>query len=90
MADIANAAKALPVGHKILITGAAAALLALLFPPFYARFPNGAVFNMGYSWLFDPPVKGSITASVDVSMVLLEWVVIAVITGVAWFVTTKH
>lgn len=90
MAEIANVAKALPLGHKILIAGAACALLALLYPPFYIRNASGVVFNKGYSWIFDPPSMGSVSASVDVPLVLLEWVVIGVITGVAWFVTRQR
>lgn len=81
---------ALPTEQKVLIAGAACALLALLFPPFYIRLQNGIILNMGYSLLFDPPRRGEIVASVDAPLVLLEWAVIAAITGVAWFIVRKR
>lgn len=57
----------------------------LVYPPFQVVAKNGVVFNMGYGWIFDPPKRGYIAASVDVPMLLIQWVGVLVVGGLALF-----
>lgn len=57
----------------------------LLYPPFQVIAKNGIVFNMGYDWIFDPPKRRYIGANVNVSMLLIQWVGVLVVGGLAFF-----
>lgn len=74
---------------RVVIGAAVAVAVALLFPPFHARMPNGVVRNLGYGFLLDPPhyvtYSIDIVGSVTVEMLLMEWVAIAIVAGVLWW-----
>tara|TARA_R110002049_G_scaffold255016_2_gene430522 strand:+ start:3014 stop:3262 length:249 start_codon:yes stop_codon:yes gene_type:complete len=53
-----------------------ASSLILLFPPFRYIYASGAYKNAGYGFLFSPPQLNSINASVDVPMLLCEFIII--------------
>ncbi len=59
-------------------------LLTLLFPPFEFLRPGGTA-NAGYSFIMLPP-KGQwdVAASVDVEMLLTQWIGILLLAGIAW------
>ena len=59
--------------------------LMLVYPPFQVVTYNGIVFNMGYSWIFEPPKKGQIGASVNASMLIIQWVGVLIIGGLTCF-----
>ena len=54
----------------------------IIFPPFHLTPASGEDFNYGYPLLFDPPEDG--LALVNVPMVLLEWLGIMILSGIAW------
>jgi hypothetical protein len=58
--------------------------LMLIYPPFVFRGANGFTKNMGYGWIFDPPVA-NLAGSVDVAMLLTQWFGVAVIGAIAFF-----
>jgi len=64
--------------------GAAVVLLMLIFPPFHVQIRD-TTFNMGYGFIFDPPKHGYITASVNVGMLLVQWMGALLLTGLAFF-----
>lgn len=57
----------------------------LLYPPFHVVANNGRVFNMGYDWITDPPRRGYLAATVNVAMLLIQWVGVLVVGGLAFF-----
>jgi len=70
----------------VAIGSGVAIVLALLFPPFHFRLPNGMVANMGYGWLFSPPEYSADRAgSVTVEMLLMEWIAIAAVASILWW-----
>jgi heme/copper-type cytochrome/quinol oxidase subunit 2 len=70
---------------RILMAVIAVVVAMLAFPPFQVVAPNGAVLNMGYDWLLDPPERGYIVATVNVSMLLIQWIGVLVVGGIAFF-----
>ena len=59
-------------------------LVAMIaYPPFHSVFANGAVSNKGYHWIFRPPDM----ATVNVSMLLIQWIGVLVVGGIAFFLT---
>lgn len=68
----------------LLIVAGALVLIALMFPPFVVHLPNGAAINKGYSFLFDPPEHGYLSATVNVATLMAEWLGIAILGGVGW------
>lgn len=69
-------------------------LVAVLFPPFTLRTAGGAVINLGYSFLLNPPRyqgprwNGELPGSVDLSLLVVELGAILIVAGLA-FVTLK-
>ena len=63
----------------LLIVAGALVLIALMFPPFVVHLPNGAAINKGYSFLFDPPEHGYLSATVNVATLMAEWLGIAIL-----------
>lgn len=58
----------------------------MLYPPFHIVI-KGTEMNMGYGFLFEPPKRGYLGATVNVPVLLAQWVV-AILVGVAgWFIT---
>ncbi len=75
--------------HPLLLFAlAAVAALMLLFPPFEIRLA-GATLNMGYGFLLDPPKKGDLAASINISLLLTQWTAVAIIGVATWFGTSK-
>ncbi len=70
---------------RILMAVIAIVVAMLAFPPFQVIAPNGAVLNMGYDWLIDPPKRGYLVATVNVSMLLIQWIGVLVVGGLAFF-----
>lgn len=58
----------------------------MLYPPFHIVI-KGTEINMGYGFLFDPPKSGYLSASVNVSVLMAQWVVVILVVGVGWFLT---
>jgi len=74
---------------RILMAVIAVIVVMLAYPPFQVIASNGVVFNMGYDWLIDPPKRGYISATVNVSMLLIQWVGVLVVGGLAFFLAKK-
>jgi hypothetical protein len=71
--------------QKILTALCFFILLTLLFPPFESVHPNGGTTNAGYSFIMlAPESKWGGTASVDVEMLLTEWIAILLLAGIFW------
>lgn len=45
----------------------------LLYPPFQVTVKVGVVRDMGYGWIFSPPFLGGIRPSVNVPLLLAQW-----------------
>lgn len=56
-----------------------------VYPPFQVINNNGMAFNMGYGWIFDSPKRGSVIANVNVPMLLIQWVGVLIVGGIAFF-----
>jgi uncharacterized RDD family membrane protein YckC len=72
-----------------IAVGAVIILLMLIFPPFHVEIYANATkvtLNKGYAFLFDPPKHGIITTSVDVALLLAQWVGTLLLTGFAFFI----
>ena len=67
---------------QVLVLCAAVLLAMLLFPPFQVQV-RGTAFNMGYHYIAEPPRRGSIPASVNAQMLLVQWVGVALLGAVA-------
>ena len=67
--------------------GALALLLALLFPPFEFRLPDGLVANAGFAFIFTPPSRGGLAASVNVPLLVSVLFCLGVVVGLALMVT---
>lgn len=67
-----------------LVIGASVVLIMLIFPPFHVQIKY-ATFNMGYAFILDPPKRGYFTASVNVGMLLVQWVGTLLLTALAFF-----
>jgi hypothetical protein len=73
----------------IIIAMITVVVAMLLFPPFHFRGTSGVVFNLGYSFLFSPPHFGSgssAVGTVDIGMLLTQWVGVGIVGGLAFFV----
>lgn len=61
----------------ILIVVAACLIAMLLYPPFVAHLPGGAIQGLGYSWLFDRPVPEypyrHLVGTVNFGLLLTQW-----------------
>jgi len=68
----------------VVILGASIVLLMLIFPPFHVQIRD-TTFNMGYAFILDPPKRGYIGASVNIGMLLVQWVGTLLLTGLAFF-----
>jgi multisubunit Na+/H+ antiporter MnhB subunit len=65
----------------VIVAGVVMCLM-LLYPPFY--FDAGErIINAGYGIIFSPPWDG---ANVNISVLLVQWIAVAVGGGVAWLI----
>lgn len=70
---------------RILMVVLAIVAAMFVYPPFQVINNNGMAFNMGYGWIFDSPKRGSIIANVNVPMLLIQWVGVLIVGGIAFF-----
>lgn len=69
--------------QKNILTGALVATVgALLFPPF--QFVWTATISLGYGFLLSPPTHNSLPGTVDVALLLAEWIAVAIVCGILW------
>jgi len=61
-----------------------ATVVMMLFPPFQIMI-RGTEMNMGYGFLFDPPKRGTLNASVNVPVLIAQWVAAILVGVVSWF-----
>lgn len=74
--------------RNVLIAVSTAFILTALFPPFHFRSLYGLTFNLGYGWLLSPPhTPDGFAGTVDIAMLLIEWVGIAVVGAVGYQLT---
>lgn len=71
--------------RKVLIAIIIIVAAMMLFPPFYIRGVNGVVINLGYSFLFKPPIISNSLGSVDTGMLLTQWIGVLIVGGVAFY-----
>jgi hypothetical protein len=67
--------------RKILFAVGAIVLAMLLYPPYVARGTNNIIFQSGYAFLFDLPLR----ATVDVPTLLVQWIGILAAGTIAFF-----
>ena len=80
-----NKSYSMSQGQKSILVAVIAVLVAMIaYPPFHLVGRNGVVLNKGYGWIFDPPIT---TATVNVSMLLIQWIGVLVVGGIAFFLT---
>lgn len=71
--------------QKLILVAVLAVIVGMLaYPPFQIVNNNGVVFNMGYGWIVDPPKRGYIKATVNVAMLLIQWIGVLVVGGLAF------
>ncbi len=58
----------------------------MLYPPFHITI-KGAEINMGYGFLFDSPKIGYLDASVNIPVLLTQWVAVILVGAVGWFLS---
>lgn len=76
--------------QKLVLVGLIAVIIGmLLFPPFHIIGPNGFVSNMGYGWIFNPPKPGYLSATVNISMLLLQWLAAVLVAVLAFFLVSE-
>jgi len=69
---------------RILMVVIAMVFAMLIYPPFQIVHNNGLVFNMGYNWLIEPPQQWDVAATVNVSMLLIQWIGVLIVGGLAF------
>jgi hypothetical protein len=69
----------------LLIAITAILIIMLAYPPFQLIVYNGAIINMGYGWIFDPPNRGALVASVNLAMLLVQWIGVLLVGGIVYF-----
>jgi len=80
-----NESYSMSQNQKRVLVAVIAILVAMIaYPPFHIVRDNGAIFNMRYGWIFDPPNK---RATVNVSMLLMQWIGVLVVGVIAFFLT---
>ena len=73
----------------VLSIAAGLGILMMLFPPFTVE-SSKRTYNMGYAFLFNPPEKYHLTASVNVELLLIQFVILIVCALFIWFVLKSH
>lgn len=67
----------------VLFLTAVALIIAFSYPPFQLITARGSVLNLGYGFLFDPPMYSSTHAgSVNVSLLAIELLAILIVGGI--------
>jgi hypothetical protein len=68
-----------------LVVVIAVFVIMLVYPPFHVVTDKGVEDNMGYGLIFDPPKRGYIGATVNVLMLLIQWLGVLIAGGLAFF-----
>lgn len=63
-------------------------LLMALFPPFHIESKN-YIINMGYAFIFTPPTRANVTASVDTTTLMTQWLGL-VLAGAVMFLLMRN
>lgn len=71
--------------RNVVIGAIIAVIVALAYPPFHLHARPGIIINLGYSWLWEPPARGSLFGTVNVSLLVVEWLAIALVAGALWW-----
>lgn len=54
--------------------------LMLIFPPYNFIIPNRVTFNLGYGFIFQPPIyQNKYAGSINTGMLLTEWAGVSLI-----------
>lgn len=72
---------------RVLIAALIVIAGMIAYPPFHFIGINGVVINMGYGWIFAPPEYSGLKATVDVLMLLMQWIGILATGGLAFILT---
>jgi len=72
------------IQKRILFAVAVVIVAMLVYPPLQS-VRNGTVYNMGYGWIFALSKRGYMT--INVSMLLIQWVGVFVVGGLAFFLS---
>lgn len=63
----------------------AAVVMTMLFPPFILNHGVNGIVSMGYGFILSPPsFDERIIGTVDVALLLAEWLAIAMVCGILW------
>jgi hypothetical protein len=73
------------VQRKLLIAVGAVVLCMLLYPP-YRVYGSGSYSSsiryVGYDWIFDLPSR----ATVDIATLVIQWLGVLIVGGIAYFI----
>jgi hypothetical protein len=69
----------------ILLLTALILLFMLLYPPFEAHGGRGLVYDLGYSFIFEPPRKGNIGGGVNTELLGLQGLITISISSLIYF-----
>lgn len=61
----------------------------LIYPPFQRISRYGITSNVGYNWIFSSPIPGSINPTVNVPMLLIQWVGVLIVGGISFFLANN-
>ena len=70
----------------VLLAAAVLIVLVVLFPPFVVHLPQGLTTNAGFSFILSPPTIGQLSATVNVSLLAIEVLVVLVATAAIYAV----
>jgi hypothetical protein len=70
--------------RKILWGALAAVAVTMLFPPFVAQSGMGRIHGMGFGFILSWPDFQGHTSTVDVTLLLAEWVAISMVASILW------
>jgi len=66
----------------VLLLTAISMIIATLFPPYQLQTPKEVTLNLGYGFLFDPPMYSkTVAGSVNVGLLIAEILVIFLVGG---------
>lgn len=81
----ASGSYAMNMAQRLVLAIVAVLILgSFLYPPYHYLAPPGALLNLGYAPIFAPPRTRIGLATVDVLMLVVEWMGILILGGVAW------
>lgn len=70
--------------RRVIAVGAVILGAMFLFPPFHFINYRGVQLNLGYAWLFSPPlVDDRYAGSVNIALLLVQWLAVGVVCAIA-------